>query len=65
MKTDAEVDEIMARIPERFRFIGLWCNSDACFCLGCINRTWLEGKDVTKKEWEAWRSRAGIRMVDQ
>jgi len=33
MKTDAQVDEIMRRIPERHRY---WCESDNCFCAGCV-----------------------------
>jgi len=57
MKTDSQVDEIMARIPPRNRFNGIWCEATECFCLGCINRIWLRDEDVTKEEWLAWRDR--------
>jgi len=34
MKTDAQIDAIMAAIPEQWR--ARWCSSRLCACLGCV-----------------------------
>lgn len=68
MKTEAEIDALMAQIPERVR--RHWCESKACACRGCVqasNRVMLvrlavasdmrDRMTITREEWENWKGR--------
>ncbi|MDU8350661.1 hypothetical protein RYA05_02015 [Pseudomonas syringae pv. actinidiae] len=48
-----ELNAVMQDMPESWRY--RWCNSGACGCMGCGNRSGsLSGLGFTEEEWASW-----------
>lgn len=49
------IEMAMWKMPYNWRMI--WCESGACACLGCANRSGkLERLGFTKEQWTAWKN---------
>lgn len=55
---ELQIDGEMMKVYPNFRI--RWCESNECWCLGCVNRSqFTKFKDgITKEEWLAWKSRS-------
>jgi len=49
------IETAMQKLPYRWRM--RWCESQACACMGCANRSGkLEQLGFTKQQWTAWKN---------
>jgi len=50
------IDSLMGRMPPPWRY--RWCESNACACLGCANRSGGLTRDgFSKADWSKWTAR--------
>lgn len=53
-KTIEEIYELMSKVYPQHRMN--WCGSNACACIGCVNRSSPIRELITREEWEMWRN---------